>query len=469
MKLSINYLATSVDVLNNKIASSIIIERVTVNLVIPVVIFMNRVHAVSLLLRPMIEVSLERIPPLLSSTSNRRQCHLWFVNVPSRTRTPPTNRYWLTSALQSRALSFRNGRIGQNRDRNRGSNNSKRQRPTTAKVEATIPPKSDTNTTSTTTAQTGNGTNNSTTNNLTRWWSQWRDNFNKSNEPFWMMRLRRLVPVRYRFPRDQSSQYYSYEQGILIAKRLVLWTAIALVLIVYDETAPFELVGIRGPSMIPTMAADGSDLWLCRTYASWWRCYWEATTNSVVLWFIQPRFKRGDIIGFAHPDSPNSAISCKRIVGLPGDRVQRYGQYVHLYIDQDPEGWGVTWPATADPNHAWITTQGTTWDTPVLENPSPAVKELSNAKLEAVRTIVVPDGHVWIEADCPALGLDSRQFGPIPFSWIRTRAIAKVWPLQSSPFYKKWHHRPHPIPLDIETLMEYNVFHQRKAAKQEYE
>ena len=283
------------------------------------------------------------------------------------------------------------------------------------------------------------------------------------SEPFWLTALRWMVPVRYRFPSGRSGPDYSYAQGKLIAQRLTLFTALALIGIVYEETAPFELVGIRGPSMIPTMAADGSDLWLCRTYASWWRRYWDDSDNLLVS-IILPRFKRGDIVGFAHPDSPNSAISCKRIVGLPGDRVQRYGQYVHLFLDQDPEAWGISWPITEDPNHAWINIQGASWDTAASPDSDSAIttKALQNPKAEAIRTVVVPDGHVWIESDCPALGLDSRQFGPIPITWIRTRVVAKIWPLRSPPAFRKWYQRPHPIPLDMETLMEYNVFYKKK-------
>jgi signal peptidase I len=294
-------------------------------------------------------------------------------------------------------------------------------------------------------------------------WKQWFDQIRRSDSgPLWLAALRWIVPIRYRFPTGQCRPDYSFHQGILIAQRLVLFTALALIGIVYDETAPFELVGIRGPSMIPTMAADGSDLWICRTYASWWRQYWN--TDNVLVSIILPRFKRGDIVGFAHPDRPNSAISCKRIVGLPGDRVQRYGQYVHLFLDQDPEAWGISWPMDEDPNHAWITNQGKSWDTTRLSSISAntTTETPLNPKAEPMRTIVVPEGHVWIEADCPALGLDSRQFGPIPITWIRTRVIAKVWPLQSPPLYRKWNQRPHPIPLDMETLMEYNVFHLKK-------
>ena len=282
---------------------------------------------------------------------------------------------------------------------------------------------------------------------------KWLVTLKSSNEPPWRVALLALAPKRYRYPRDLCSQIYSYGQGILIAQRLAIWTTLVFVMVVYDEISPFELVGIRGPSMIPTMAADGSDLWLCRTYPSWLRHYYDTTTNAVLLALIQPRLRHGTIVGFAHPDCPNSAIAMKRIVGLPGDRVQRYGQFVHLYTDQDPTGWGITWPASYDSNHIWIKNLGTAWDVGRIE-------KAKNPSVEAVRTLVVPDGHVWIEADCPALGLDSRQFGPIPISWIRSRVITKIWPLQVSPMYQqRWYHRPHPISLDVETLMEFNVFY----------
>ena len=286
--------------------------------------------------------------------------------------------------------------------------------------------------------------------------TEWIAALKSSNEPLWKTALLVLVPKRYRFPSGKSRRMYSQEQGLLIAQRLAMWTAIVFVMVVYEETSPFELVGVRGPSMIPTMAADGSDLWFCRVYPSWLRQYYdELSTHPMLLSLIQPRLRHGSIVGFAPPGSPNSAIAMKRIVGLPGDRVQRYGQYVHLYTDQDPTGWGVTWPTTYDSNHIWIKNRDTTWDVGRTEQ---ITNSTNNPKVEQCRTLVVPDGHVWIEADCPALGLDSRQFGPIPITWIRSRVIAKIWPLQVSPT-NRWYHRPHPIPLDVETLMEFNVFY----------
>ena len=358
---------------------------------------------------------------------------------------------------QSRSLTSRNGKSYRKGRRKAVSNFDKKK---------ALAPNHVTTTTSTIIAESNNGISSSasstevqhTRHNPFNSVSQWISTVKNSSDPPWKVALLALVPKRYRYPQGLCSQMYSYGQGILIAQRLAIWTALVFIMVVCDETSPFELVGIRGPSMIPTMAADGSDLWLCRTYPSWLRQYYDIATSAVLLSLIQPRLQHGSIVGFAHPESPNSAIAMKRIVGLPGDRIQRYGQYVHLYTDQDPDGWGITWPISYDSNHMWIKNRGTTWD--VGKN-----KNASDPTVEVVRTLVVPDGHVWIEADCPALGLDSRQFGPIPISWIRTRVIAKIWPLQVSPTYQRWYHRPHPIPLDVETLLEFNVFYDKVSSK----
>ncbi|KAI3981934.1 hypothetical protein MKX01_018840 [Papaver californicum] len=45
-------------------------------------------------------------------------------------------------------------------------------------------------------------------------------------------------------------------------------------------------------------------------------------------------------------------------------------------------------------------------------------------------TIKIPDGYCWVEGDNSASTLDSRSFGPIPLGLIQGRATHIVWPLQ---------------------------------------
>jgi signal peptidase I len=241
-------------------------------------------------------------------------------------------------------------------------------------------------------------------------------------------RLRGMfVPVRYR----STGSEYTREQGFALAQSFPLWI-ILVGFATWNTTAPFGIISIRRPSMLPTMAPDNSDIWLMSTWCGW---------RKII--FKNP-YRIGDLVGFAHPES-SGHTSCKRIVGLPGDRVKRYGEYVHLYFDQDPERWGIIWPDTSnDPVHGWLDPENF-WDISHF---------LSDRKEESERTLIVPEGHVWVEADCPIFGIDSRHFGPIPVEWIKGKIVMKLWPLSKSESHRT---RPHPIPLDPETLKKYNV------------
>ncbi|XP_013185919.1 mitochondrial inner membrane protease subunit 1 [Amyelois transitella] len=113
-----------------------------------------------------------------------------------------------------------------------------------------------------------------------------------------------------------------------------------------------DFVMCSGPSMEPTLESN----------------------NILFTEHISPRLqrlKRGDIVIARNPSNPKQNI-CKRIVGLPGDRMRghfpRYNQ-------------------------------------------------------------VVPRGHVWLEGDNSSNSADSRVYGAVPEGLIRSRVVCRVWPL----------------------------------------
>lgn len=100
------------------------------------------------------------------------------------------------------------------------------------------------------------------------------------------------------------------------------------------------------------------------------------TNNILVTEHLSPRFRRlqkGDIIIAKSPTNPKQNI-CKRITGLPGDRMR--GHFTK-------------------------------------------------------KSQVVPIGYVWLEGDNASNSADSRIYGPVPQGLIRSRAIYRVWPLES--------------------------------------
>jgi signal peptidase I len=244
-------------------------------------------------------------------------------------------------------------------------------------------------------------------------------------------RLSRKVQLRWSLIQSRKIHSYTQEERIAILKRLPLWLAIVFVMM-WEETSPIRIHQIRGPSMLPTIAADVSDVWLRYT-----------GTGILRRLGWHPSYQRGDIVGFAYSDS---YVSCKRIIGLPGDVVQRYGQYVHLFADTD--SWGIQ-PAQSDEDHAWID-PSCPWDVNYCQR---------EKEKEAKRTIVVPDGHVWLEGDCPYLSVDSRHYGPVPIEKLNGRFVGRLWPLWRSygESRKGLRQRPHPISLDTASLAIHNV------------
>jgi len=77
--------------------------------------------------------------------------------------------------------------------------------------------------------------------------------------------------------------------------------------------------------------------------------------------------RRGDVVIVRSPHSPSDSI-CKRLVGLPGDRIN-WGDYG-----------------------------------------------------------AVPSGQVWLEGDNSSESRDSRLYGPVPLGLVQGKVVCRVWP-----------------------------------------
>jgi signal peptidase I len=118
-------------------------------------------------------------------------------------------------------------------------------------------------------------------------------------------------------------------------------------------------------------------------------------------------YERGDIIVFAPPDSWASAERdpfIKRVIGLPGDRVELEDGLVLVNGVELDEPYLFVRRGEPEPTEPSFN-GGTTW--------------------------LVPDGALFVMGDHRAASADSREFGPIDVSTVLGRALLRYWPFDA--------------------------------------
>mmetsp|Transcript_12206 Transcript_12206/g.17028 ORF Transcript_12206/g.17028 Transcript_12206/m.17028 type:complete len:442 (-) Transcript_12206:372-1697(-) len=233
-------------------------------------------------------------------------------------------------------------------------------------------------------------------------------------------------------------------------KRFPFFVAL-VILASWDETSPFVFEQTLGPSMLPTIHPMG-DLYVRQT--NWF----HRLTSS---------YQVGDIVIFQKEASDNY-YSCKRIIGLEGQQVLLYGQYVHLFQDRTDKGI-IPLDQTNIEQQQQQEEEGQQlpFALKISNNNNGASSSTDVATNEGIRcTFTIPPGHVWVEGDNPLDSLDSRHYGPIPLSALRGRLVMRLWPLwrskqQSQSTFdqnqdKIWMSRNRPIPLSRQYLLNGN-------------
>ena len=103
---------------------------------------------------------------------------------------------------------------------------------------------------------------------------------------------------------------------------------------------------------------------------------------------------RGDIIVFRYPRDPRKSF-IKRVIGIPGDRVRI--SYGRVYLN----------------------------DKPIEEDYVPTEFVDSRSYPETV----IPPGAYFVLGDHRSMSNDSREFGPVPRTYIYGKAVFGYWPM----------------------------------------
>jgi signal peptidase I len=188
---------------------------------------------------------------------------------------------------------------------------------------------------------------------------------------------------------------FEKEEIIAALKRLPLFLVLAG-LVTYEDTTPLKFEKAFGPSMLPTIHPLG-DCFLRATGA------WHRALGKTI------DYKVGDVVAIAN--SNGHGLNCKRIVGVQGDKVLRYGQFVELYKDR--ADFGILPPRQESGYNL-------SWEDDYVPD---------NVEKDIARVLVVPPSHVWVEGDNPLFSVDSRHYGPIPVESIWGKLLMRIWPL----------------------------------------
>lgn len=152
-------------------------------------------------------------------------------------------------------------------------------------------------------------------------------------------------------------------------------------------------------------------------------------------------YERGDIIIAKSPAEPKTLV-CKRIVGLPGDKIEIKARY--------------TWNPFRSTKSVVIADENEKGKENEKENPIPVenlfkfideIDDLDEERGDQInnqtssqrtfrrRVVYVPKGHVWVEGDNSENSLDSRNYGPVPMGLIQSRVFSKVYPFEEFSIY----------------------------------
>jgi signal peptidase I len=185
------------------------------------------------------------------------------------------------------------------------------------------------------------------------------------------------------------------------------------------ETEP---KAVTGPETVAALASDDRHL---RMFHSWARDLFFSISISlfIILFVYQPvkveggsmepglqdqerifinklayrleRIERGDIIVFRYPRDPRKSF-IKRVVGLPGDRVRVSDGHVYL-------------------------------NDLLIAEPYVPEDYLDSRSYPEIR---VPAANYFVLGDHRSMSNDSRDFGPVPRSYIYGKAVFGYWPME---------------------------------------
>jgi len=223
---------------------------------------------------------------------------------------------------------------------------------------------------------------------------------------------------------------------------------LAILLALFIRTFFYEPFNIPSGSMLPTLQI-GDYLFVSKPSYGYSRYSFPFGLASFKGRMFETAPQRGDIIVFKLPSNP-SVDYIKRLIGLPGDRIQM--KLGRLYINGkmvDREEVGMRRITATEGGHESVTEYIETLPNGVLHQ---IYEENDDEDLDNTNVVTVPPGHYFMMGDNRDNSADSRVIGPVPednlvgraeilfFSIDNTASIYKPWTWFSAIRYSRIFH-----------------------------
>jgi signal peptidase I len=188
---------------------------------------------------------------------------------------------------------------------------------------------------------------------------------------------------------DNQTEEYGFKGVIWEIVKMVFWVVVIIVPIRVFLIQPFF---VQGASMEPNF--EDKQYLIVNELG-------YKTTSVSSLFTVKPfkELQRGDVVVFRYPKNP-SVFYIKRIIGLPGEKIEISNDKVKIFNSENPNG--------------FVLDEG---------------KYLSASVTTAGEINMNLNNEYFVMGDNREYSSDSRSWGPVPADDVMGKVVLRAWPL----------------------------------------
>jgi len=192
---------------------------------------------------------------------------------------------------------------------------------------------------------------------------------------------------------DNQSEEYGFKGVIWEIVKMVFWVVVIIVPIRVFLIQPFF---VQGASMEPNFE---DKQYLIVNELGYKTTNIGSVSNS--LFTVKPfkELQRGDVVVFRYPKNP-SVFYIKRIIGLPGEKIEISNDKVKIFNAENPTG--------------FVLDEG---------------KYLSSSVMTSGDINMTLGNEYFVMGDNRQYSSDSRSWGPVPEADVMGKVVLRAWPL----------------------------------------